>query len=371
MLKNQDKKYLFVGLVLIFLLLGIEVLFAQPKPVDFLGMKGDRFTHICIDKNDILSAQEIIELRNEKGLAVWFGRDFQKIVCLTGLCRKVHLWLFWDGCGNYLGFQEYPEDPLTKTDHAVFMLEDYLKLHQILCDSVSVLKDLKQEDLTVSTEKVDKNPNIDAVTGATQASLQEYLVRNAAYTCYTLWHTVYGNTRTEILDILDQRVDYSYLQLLFNEDNPEYLIWAIIFIKKHPKYHTGFNPQIIRLIKSNNENLSRQALNYFTQQQLCDVNLQRKLLQIFEEISYQRKFELIWKLTDVPKIDDEAILYLLGLFTGNRINASLLRYTYKLIHSDNLKNPKVLVKLSKFSKDKNMYVRNLTNNLLAQVSVGN
>jgi hypothetical protein len=184
------------AIIKLFLLSGIEVLLAQPKSVDFLGMKGDRYTHIYIDKNDSLSSQEIIELRNEKGLALWFGRDFQKIVCLTGQCRKVHLWLFWDGCGNYLGFQEHPEDPLTKTDHAVFNSEDYLKLHQILSDSVSVLKDLKQEDLIVRTEKDDKNPNIDAVSGATQLSLQEYLVRNAAYTCYTLWHTVYGNTRT-------------------------------------------------------------------------------------------------------------------------------------------------------------------------------
>ncbi len=104
---------------------------------------------------------------------------------------------------------------------------------------------------------------------------------------------------------------------------------------------------------------------------MSDVNLQKKLLQIFEEISYQEKLELIRKLTYAPKIDDESILYLLDLFAEHRINASLLGYTYKLIHSDNLKNPNVIVKLDTFSKDKNVYIRNITNKLLAEVSVGN
>lgn len=327
-------------------------------------MKGTLFTHPITEKTDSLSAREIVELRDTAGIPVWFYRDILKNVCLTGECRMVRLRLYWNGSGNYLGLQTTEKEPLSKTDHSVFKPDDYQKLHRILSDSLSVLRDLKLKDLTVEKNVKTGSDKVDGHTAATLPSLQEYLVRNAAYTCYTLWHTVYGETRHEIARILNQRADSTYLQHIFNQDNPEYLRWAVEFIRKNPAFQSGFTIQIIHQLKSKNEQLSQQALNYFTSDRLADPILQTELARVFGGMSYQRKFEFLWKLTTVRHVEDEVLLTFLKLFEEKQINASLLGYAYKLIKAENLKNREMTQMLINFTNHENLYVRNITQTLL-------
>lgn len=363
MIKNDDvPTVIMFCFTLIFLQVLIIPTHAQSGDVDYLNMHGKKLIHLFPDMEDSLSSSEIIELRDGKGLPVWFGRDIRKVVCLTGQCRIVHVWLFWDGTGNYLGFQEHQGDPLTKTDHTVFSVADKQKLHRILGDSVSVLKNLKQEELIVKPDKTDQK--VDAVSSATQPSLQEYLVKNAAYTCYTLWHTVYGGTRDEIFRILEKRADKDYLKLVFESNNPEYLRWAISFIRRHPDFHADFYPRMIDQIKNRNETVSGQALAYFSKDRLSDVGLQNELIRSFEDFSYQRKFELLWKLSEVKRIDDEVIVHLLDMFKNDQINASLLGYSYKLIRPENLEDKRIWERLKEFTTHKNLYVRNLAQGIL-------
>jgi hypothetical protein len=363
---KRTKRYTFytaIWLVYGVLQFAPLISFTQNQLTDFVAMSGTRFTYPIADDSDSLSAKEIVELRDEKGLPIWFGREFHKVVCLTGQCRMVHLWLFWDGAGNYLGFQPHPGEPLSKTDHSFFSAEDYRKLHRILSDSVSVLKNLKQEDLVIKPDKPDSK--VDAVSSATQPSLQDYLVRNAAYTCYTLWHTAYGSTRNEVLSLVEKKGNKEYLSLIFEKDDLVLLRWAVRFIQRHPEFHANFYRRIIDLIKSKNEQLSQLALNYFSKKWLTDTELQRELSLNFAEFGYQRKFELLWKLSETPKVDNEVVLHLLDLFEKDQINASLLGYTHKLIRPENIQNEKVLAKLNTFSGHPNLYVRNIIRNLLS------
>jgi hypothetical protein len=335
---------------------------AQESSPDFLHMKGTLLTHQFADKEDSLSAREIIELRNEKGLPVWFGREIQKVVCLTGVCRMIHLWLFWDCAGNFLGVQILEKEPLTKTDHNEFKIEDYRKLNLILSDSTSVLKNLKQEELIIIPEK--KSGLIDASSGATQPFLQDYLVKNAAFTCYCLWHTVYGNTLTEIHQIISQRIDEAYLKLLFDQTDIRYNIQAIGFLRKHPAY-SQFSSEIINKIKSKDENLSWRALSYFDKDRLESEKIQKELVLIFDEMAPQRQSEFIWKLADIGKVNDEVILVMLQKFEEQQISTSLIGYVYRLIKTDNLANPAITAKLKSFLAHENLYVRNITERLLS------
>lgn len=337
---------------------------AQNPSSSYWAMKGNLHQHPFIDHTDSLSAQQIFELRDENGLPLWFCRDISKNVCLTSECRMVHLWLFWNSTGNYLGLQLHEKDPLTKTDHTPFNSDDYRKLSRILSDPGSILKDLKQEDLIIQPAPDDEK--VDGHSGATQPSLKEYLIKDAAYTCYTLWHSVYGNTQKEIEKLLEMRTDSAYLQLLFNQKSPEELVWAINFIRTHPPYHSVFFRQIIKQIGSKNDILSQQALNYLSREQLTEQAIQKQLVPIFEEATYQRKFEILWKLSAVQHIDDHVILNLLTSFEEQKINASMLGYAYKLVRAENLENPLILEKLKTFLKHENLYVRNITQKLLPE-----
>lgn len=347
---------------LVFLFLFPAAPFAQQSNHDFACMKGKLISHAFADPEDSLSAREIVELRNDSGLPEWFSRDFQKVVCLTGECRMIHLQLFWDGAGNYLGLQVHEKEPLTKTDHNEFIAADYEKLDRILSDSTSVLKKLKQDELVILPEKT--NLSVDARSGATLPSLQEYLVKNAAYTCYTLWHTVYGNTREEIEKLLEKRVDKGYLKTVFDQDDPKLLIWAIKYIGNHPGYNSKYYRQIINQMLSKNENLAQTAMDYFEKERLAQPEIQRDIIQVFNGMTYQRKMLFLMKLSSVQPVNDEVVLDLLKLFEAQQLESSLLGYVYKFIHADNLKNPDILAKLKAISNDESLYVRNITQRVL-------
>lgn len=353
------------SLLAILLLLSFVASFSQPIARDFEKMEGVRFVFPIQDQADSLSAKEIIELRGKDGLPIWFARYFHKVVCLTGECKMVHMWIYWNGAGNYLGFIPDEKEPLTKTDHHVFSEVDYRKLHNILADSVSVLKTLKQEELIILPEKKDQNLKVDAISGATRQYLQDYLVRNAAYTCFTLWHTVYGPTRDQILALLDSRVNQPFLAKIFELNDPILQAWAIKAIDKHPEYEASFSGNILNLVKSGNNDLAHAALNYLTLSRLLNPLVQKELTQTVGVALSQLRFEIIWKLKSLPQISNESLVILLDLYLDQKIHAGLLGYVCDMIHPENLKDDTIMQRVKRLSKDKNQYVKNLGERLLS------
>lgn len=361
MIKNW---FLTAGTLAIFLVGFVPNGAAQPQIADYEDWKGNRFVIQVSDPSDSLSANEITELRGENGLPLWFARDIYKVVCLTGECRMVHLRLYWDGAGNYLGFVTAAKEPLTKTDHQEFSREDYKKLHSILTDSLSVLRSLQQEELIILPEKKSNSYKPDGYTGATRQSLQEYLVKNAAYTCYTLWHTVYGPTRRQILSELDARGEVGYLNKIFAQKDPVYLIWAIHFLSTHPALRKNYEEAITRLVESEKSDLAHHALSWFTPQDLQEQIVQLKMAEAVGKSLSQIKFEIIWKFSKLPVVNNEALLLLLQQYEKNNIYAGLVGYICEMIHPEQLHDSRILHSLKKLSHDKNPYVKDLAKSLV-------
>ncbi len=329
---------------------------------------GSLVVHI-INDSDSLSSPKLLEFLCTDSLPGWYARDIVKVVCSDTLCRLARLRLFWNIKGEYLRFEVPEGDPLTKLDHVPFTKSDYERLDQILRDNLSPFRNVKEKDLTIaSLDKKATDDKVDGYTGATTPSLREYAIKGAVYTCYALWHTVYGTTSEKIKQIENNKVSKEYISRLFSREDDLFTSYAIALVQEHPKYDSVFIETIIPLVKSTNEQVSFQALNYFTKEQLSVPVIQKQLVQIFSLISYQRKFELLWKLAEVPSVEDEIILVLLHLFEDQQINSSLLGYVYKLIHSYNLKNPLIIEKLNDFSKHENLYVRNITQKVLLKAT---
>jgi len=358
------RTFLYFGLLFLHQVMLSQEALSQPMTNEFEKMQGSRIRFTVEDPLDSLSSKEITELRDENGLPLWFSRNFHKVVCLTGECRMVHMRIYWDGAGNYLGFVPDEKEPLTKTDHHDFTPEDYRKLHTILADSISVLKTLKQEELIVMPEKKDQNLKVDAITGATRQYLQDYLVRNAAYTCYTLWHTVYGPTRNQLLVRLDARLNPEFLGKIFGLNNPSLQCWAIRKVGANPEYEAAFTQNILSLVQSGNDDLARTALNYFTTNRLSDPDIQQQMAASVGLALSQIRFEIVWKLKSLPLISDASLVILLDLYLGHKIYAGLLGYICEMIQPRQLKNPEINHRLKKLSKDKNQYVKNLADKLL-------
>jgi len=353
------------GYLLLFaLILTVKVVDAQVYNRDFLGMKGIRVVHPFADADDSLSVKEMVELCGEDGVPVWFGRNVRKIVCLTGECQIARVWLFWNGVGDYLGFQLHNNEPLTKTNHIEFSIDDYKKLNSILSDSAAVLKGITSEELT----KEEINKNLDVHSGATRLSYKKYLVEDAAYTCYALWHTVYGFTRTKIKHMFEQRIDSGFLLLLLDGNNIEYKRRAIEYIAENPQYQHLFNPDILSMLTNDDEETAQLALNYLSPEIVTNSSVKQILFSSFDEMNVHRRFQFVWKLSQMKQLDDKMILFLLKKFEQREISASLLVYVYKSIEPENLKNREILRKLKSLSKHQNPFVRNLTQRLLTETS---
>lgn len=327
---------------------------------DYLGMPGNKKTYEILEQNDTLSSRELIELVDENGIPIWFGRYFRKIVCDDGLCRMANLWIFWDGVGNYMGFQYDKNNPITKTDHVDFSFEDYTKLHSILSNKASVLRNIEQEDLIDSSY-------LDGVTGATLLEYKNETVEKAAFTCHILWHTVHGYTYHEIQKIISKRNALSYLTKMFNSDLPAYNIWTINSIKERPHLKKSFVIQVIALIGDKNEYLSKAAIQFIDNSIISGENVQL-LLKKYQSLSLQRKLQVISRFSEIKPISDEIELFLLNnILQDDEINPFLISYTYNTISTENLKNKDIVNKIKDISQSENRYIKQISNRILSSV----
>lgn len=150
-------------------------------------------------------------LSDANGLPLLYYSDILTPVCIDGLCKPVYVELYWDLLGQYVGYGDYPDKVLTKYDHEYFEEQDYLKLHQLLLDKTSVIGRRRLQQLydqnTVRTDTITfKGVEVDGISGATRKEIKESIVEGGLYSCYTLWHLVYGPA----VELMRENIDRIY-----------------------------------------------------------------------------------------------------------------------------------------------------------------
>lgn len=218
---NLKMKYLLLLSYITQFLLGINI-YCQP----YIGKTALVFK----TSNQGQKTNTIIQL-NEHQHFTRYEAILNLPVCDDNLCANVVLKLYWDLAGNYCGFDTLTGKPLTKFDHHPFTPADYLKLDEILSDKNSILRVLEKDELTDKSVKL-KSSTVDAVTGATPASVKDQVVEGAVYSAYTLWHFANGS----ISDSLKQHTSSIFseklaLQLL-QSTNHETQIFALKLLPK-------------------------------------------------------------------------------------------------------------------------------------------
>ncbi|SHF42315.1 hypothetical protein SAMN05444274_105164 [Mariniphaga anaerophila] len=360
------KKYLFqvTATVGFFLFVSFSNTFPERPKTGFWAMEGKLITHYFEEKTDSLSGPELFELQDKNGLPIWFGRHIFKDVCISGECKMIRLWLFWDGTGSYLGMQIPDGEPLTKSDHTEFQQEDYVKLEGILRDTASILKALKQEDLIIVPDSIDPY-EVDGYTAATQPTLAEVVVKDAVYSCHTLWHTVYGPVQNEINTVLENNLSEKFLANMFASQNQGYISRAIKCVAAHPEYHSAFYPEIMHLVKSDNSALANQALSYFRPEILADTVIQQQLVLVMADTYMNMKYEILWKFIGLGKVNEQVVLELLNMFTSQEMGVGTYNLILRLVTPEHISgNEQIARILSTLSQDENGYVRNLTKKIL-------
>jgi len=181
---------------------------------------------------DTLITHQMKLLKDEAGLPLFYYADIQTPVCIDGLCKPVHIEMYWNLIGQYAGFGIYPKQPLTKYDHDLFEQEDYLRLHELLLDQNSVLgrrklSQLYEKERTREESIKFKGIAIDGISGATKREVKESIVEGGLYSCYTLWHLAYGSATKEIHSLLPTIYSDSLSDYFLKSNYEEYQFYAL------------------------------------------------------------------------------------------------------------------------------------------------
>ncbi|NJO91016.1 MAG: hypothetical protein HC831_20155 [Chloroflexia bacterium] len=179
------------------------------EPTEYPFYSGTVFTKPAKNKGDLTDSTQVVldSLRHP----LFYSRQISTGVCETNQCKPVHLTLFWDMAGSFLGFQIPKEEPLTKANHAKFTLADYYRLYTILNDPDSKIGNLSKQKLVQNNTRT----AIDAISAATQTTNKNIVVSGAAFTCYTLWHIVNNNSILPLQPLNQNKKKLSYWKSYF------------------------------------------------------------------------------------------------------------------------------------------------------------
>jgi len=227
-----------------------------------------------------------IYFSNEK-LPLAFSRAIHTPVCMDTLCRVVDIILYWEITGKYLGFSLPDGTELTKKKHTPFTDSDYKRLNQILSDSLSQLGFYTPAEIHPVKQEVVKT---DGITGATIPDLQQWIVPEAAYSSYTLWHITYGQIR-------DTVVAYTKNHLLSNElifnilqsHDPYNQTKALQWISQTNGNKEQFIENAFQILKNGNYLSAGQALKFLKSCTTDQKRLQKEVIQLLDDEDFRIK----------------------------------------------------------------------------------
>ncbi len=234
-------------------------------------------------------------------------------VCKKGECLPVYLKLFWTISGEYLGFEMQPGEVLTKYDHALFGSADYDRLHALLSDQLSLLGNIEEADIAPDSTSVKKqNVQTDLVSGATKRDIAPYTVAGAAYTTYTLWHLVHGETRDSIPGVIRKYLTPGLALSFLKSPAVGDKMWAVSVMDASWLSGPGLMEEIARNYREGDRYLQEailEALLVKGDPVLVPVNY---LVSFFRASAFSQRRTMLKQLEDYPEIARDFIPRVVG-----------------------------------------------------------
>ncbi|NEW80889.1 MAG: hypothetical protein GZ094_00765 [Mariniphaga sp.] len=270
-----------------------------------------------------------------------FSRNIYTAVCIDSLCRPVDITLYWEVTGKYIGYSLPPGEELTKREHVPFLESDYKRLSEILSDSTSQLGFYSPEEIHPKKQVVKKS---DGITGATLPDLSPWIVPEAAYTSYTIWHLTYGVTRDSIMNYTKKHLLSNQLltNTLQNMD-PYNQIIALRWISESDMDNRQFIEPAITMLHSENYQSSRQALKFLKHCSLIDKeHLQIEVIKLLESEEFRIKNLAIEYIRESEKLTRPVAQELMKLINNDNyylvnVILLLLEKRYNFDYEDQLK----------------------------------
>lgn len=233
-----------------------------------------------------------------------YSRDILTGVCIDGECRLVSIQLFWNATGRYLGFVLPDGEFLSKTEHDPFTDYEYDRLHDILSEDNSPLGNYTIEELV--PEKDSTSSEIDAMSSATIEAILDHIVEGAVYTTHTLWHIVYGSTKTEVEKQSIGRLNSAFVLKILNSEYMRDQVWVLNKLNSSVVITEDLRNKLMELISGTDVYLAERALNALKPGSMTK-EVQSELVGIFATSGFLQKRLILQKYKESETLSPEII----------------------------------------------------------------
>ncbi len=329
--------------------------------------------HPGIDANKP-QAYSLSQVLDERGHPVGYSMEMDSVVCTENLCKIVTVTMDWDALGKYSGYSVaagsvlekalIPDEnatPKKKTAESVplerdqawtaFTEEDHVKLHQILSDRSSILKDQQLSDLTSYRDK----SRVDAMSGATPLTVRESVVQGAALSSYHLWHWANGEVCGIARELTHQNCSEELLLKYLASDDSRYTLFALEHLQQHQLFAPSIVSAVIDLMSRGEDAQIDSGLAYlrlaFPDQDALYENLSR----IFEQSSGETRIQLLG-LLDADASISGAQIDKLSVGLAKTDSYYELHLFLGLVEKHKHVSEQLLVRVSRFLESENFFV---------------
>ena len=268
------------------------------------------------------------------------SRNIRTAVCIDSLCRLVDIRLFWEITGKFMGYSIPWGEELTKREHTPFSETDYKKLTEILSDSSSQLGFYTLSEIHPKKQSVNK---VDGITGATAPDLSSWIVPQAAYTSYTLWHLTYGATRDSIMAYSKSHLlSPQLLTNLLQTNDPYTQMKALGWIGESKLRDNQFIEYALYILHNAKFQSSVQALKFLKRTSIDKERLQKEIIALLESDDFRIENLAIEYIRESEKLTQAVAIDLMTHLTSDNyylvnVILTLLEKRYKLDNQDQLK----------------------------------
>lgn len=245
----------------------------------------------------------------------------------------MNITLYWAVTGRYLGFELPEKEFLSKTEHDPFKKRDYEHLHELLADPYSGLANYRIDELA----PIQDQNEVDGITGATIAGVKDYIVEDAVYTTYTMWHIVHGATQDKVREYTAQHFDENLLLKILNSPVCSDVIWGLESIPPDFTWTEELQDQLLGLVQDEESIIANKAVECFSPAMLANEQTQlklffqykhagyfvrRKILQKFEEAPFLAPVVEMQLAAELPELNGSMVKSVLNLFAIHQIRNS-------------------------------------------------
>lgn len=310
---------------------------------------GTKLTEIGIGiliEIDSIGLQEVNLLNDNDENPVLYVSEISTPVCADGNCRLMDIKLYWTLLGDYAGFDKFSKLPLTKHDHDEFLSEDYEKLHQLLMDDNSILKQRTIDELVEKPIRKNLEMEADGLSGATVTEIKESVVSGALYSCYAAWHIVHGEIKGQLKAHTQSILSLKILEEMLNSNHPKYQLFALNELNED--LLRNYYKRISKIFETGIPLVRTFILKKLPNDFWGDGELQNPYWDVFGKIDINSRSLLLDHLEDASNKVLESISVKLGFMTKNQLKSYLS-------HLENIKgvSPKINDNLRSFAQSKN------------------